>query len=307
MLVQEDNTFTFRHSFESFLFNTEAQILHQSKNFVSYISVNDQQKANIRWTVFHQKEAAYSPLKAPFGNIEFDDSVSLQDLSLFIKTVEIKLIAAGIQKIRVVSPPVCYAESKITLLNQAITQAGYQAIYTDINQHLPITGTFESHLHDSAKRRLRRTLPLFQFEITANPDLNEIFALIQHNRQHQGYPLTISPEGLTGLFNKFSTSFITFTLRDNKMLIASAFGIIVNNDIIYYYLPADHQQYKQHSPMLVLIQKMYEYGQAHRMRILDLGISTDKGVKNEGLFKFKEHLGGLTSDKCTFIKAFLHS
>ena len=307
MLVQADNTFTFKHSFEPFLFNTEAQVFHQSKNFRSYISINEQQLAKIRWTIFHLENSAFSPLKAPFGNIEFDATVSIQDLSIFIKTVEKELIADGNQHIKVVSAPVCYAEAKITLLNRAMQEAGYQKLYTDLNQHILITGSFESHLHDSAKRRLKRTSPLFHFEIATNPDLNEIFDLIHANRQHQGHPLTISLESLTALYNKFKTSFITFTLRDHKLLIACSFGIIVNSDIIYYYLPADHHQYKQHSPMLVLLQKMYEYGQAHAMSILDLGISTDKGVKNEGLFTFKEHLGGIPTEKCTFIKVLQYS
>lgn len=302
MLIQEDNLFVIPHSFEQFLFNTEAQVINQGNNFTSFVSLNKQNLTNIRWTVFFIEKDALSPLKSPFGGIEFDDTIAESDLILFITTVEKELIKKGIRNIKLTSPPACYQNQKISMLHIALEKCGYKTLYTDLNQHIIIQHSFESHLKDAARRRFKRSAPLFQFEIPSQPDLHEIFILITNNRQYKGHPLTITLSSLMALYDKFKTSFITFTLRDQNLLIAAAFGIIVNRDIIYYYLPADHQLYKQHSPMIVLIQKMYEYGQMHHMQILDLGVSTEKGVKNEGLIKFKQHLGGEESEKCTFLK-----
>jgi lipid II:glycine glycyltransferase (peptidoglycan interpeptide bridge formation enzyme) len=76
----------------------------------------------------------------------------------------------------------------------------------------------------------------------------------------------------------------------------------VSSKVLYYYLPADSPKYLEFSPAILIIKSMYEYSQKHCFEILDLGISTYLGERNEGLIRFKKNLGGMESEKNTFIK-----
>ena len=50
----------------------------------------------------------------------------------------------------------------------------------------------------------------------------------------------------------------------------------------------------------MLVGKIYEYCQQNGIAVLDLGISSENGILNEGLFNFKKNLGSETSNKSTY-------
>jgi hypothetical protein len=54
----------------------------------------------------------------------------------------------------------------------------------------------------------------------------------------------------------------------------------------------------------MLIEGLYEFCQKENFTLLDLGISTDKGLANEGLIRFKKNLGAKSALKLSFLKTF---
>jgi lipid II:glycine glycyltransferase (peptidoglycan interpeptide bridge formation enzyme) len=85
-------------------------------------------------------------------------------------------------------------------------------------------------------------------------------------------------------------------------LIAASACIKVNDKILYSFYIGDALSFRPHSPTTLLINGIYRYCQARHYKILDLGISTDKGVLNEGLYAFKKTFGCFDSFKLTFLK-----
>ena len=51
------------------------------------------------------------------------------------------------------------------------------------------------------------------------------------------------------------------------------------------------------------MRKIYEYCQEEKVKILDLGISLDHlGKEKPSLIRFKKNIGGIPSEKITYIK-----
>jgi hypothetical protein len=129
-----------------------------------------------------------------------------------------------------------------------------------------------------------------------------MYLLIKENRESKGFPISMHADDITKLFTNYPNDYLGFTVRDNNKLIASSIGVKVNSGVLYYFLPAYSDQYHSYSPMVFLLDGMYSFCQKNKFEILDLGIATAQGIPNEGLIKFKEHLGAKKSLKLSFYK-----
>ena len=89
---------------------------------------------------------------------------------------------------------------------------------------------------------------------------------------------------------------------DSMQIIAVGVTIKINEEIAYTFYLADDEQYLRESPTIFLLSGIYDYFQAKNYKILDLGITTNQGILNEGLAYFKGSLGGILSLKKTYSK-----
>jgi hypothetical protein len=297
----------FPSSFEGFFFNEEAYVnKQQGRDRYIFELVNPSKKSIARFVLFVTGEAGLSPLRAPFGSFEFEKDLPSSEVSKLIKAVDDFALTNKLKTIRIVSWPDGYNPSNARLLKECLLNNEYRIVVEDHNFHIEAEGkTFEDDLHDSEKRRLKKSLYAgFRFSIEKSGDLRAVHQLISKCRDHKGHPLSMNLEDFEKMFKDFPDKYILFTLRDHEKLIAAAVGVKINSTILYNFLPADDIEYKKFSPMVMLMKEMYDYCRKSGCKIFDLGIATSNGVVNSGLFKFKENLGGKLSCKFTFEKKF---
>ncbi len=110
----------------------------------------------------------------------------------------------------------------------------------------------------------------------------------------------MNAEDFTRMFHDFPDRYSLFVVKDGETTIAAAVGVKVRTDLLYNFLPADHPEYLGYSPVVLLNKGMYEYCRTNGYKIYDLGIATSGGIRNEGLIRFKEHLGGILSHKYSY-------
>ena len=102
------------------------------------------------------------------------------------------------------------------------------------------------------------------------------------------------------MFHIHPDHYLLFTVKDGSKIVAMAVSILVNDHILYDFYHADHDDYQGLSPTIMLVEKIYNYCRMKKIRILDLGISSLDGVKNEGLYRFKNRLGAKECSKKVF-------
>ncbi len=306
---KDDSSFSIQNSYKEFLFNSVEQVQFQSAGnpFYSFILFDEEASvARLRMTVFIRNSEAFSPLKSPFGSLEFDDHITIQDIDCFLKDLNNWLLSAKIQKVFIVSYPYCYNTRRSEMATHCFLKNGYSISEYDMNFHIEISSNeFEKDLDPAARRRYSKYKDRFQFSIDKSPDLEAIFSLIKENREIKGNPVSITAEVLRSLYNTFKENFKVFLLKDDEKLISSAFGVMVSERILYYYLAADSYSYKKYSPSTIMIGHIYNYCKQSGISIFDLGIATSKSVPNFGLIKFKQNMGGKVALKLSFEKNLL--
>ena len=134
--------------------------------------------------------------------------------------------------------------------------------------------------------------------------MSDYFLLLANARSRKNIPLSLSLPAIEELFKKFPKNFFLFGILDAQILIAACVGVKINERILYYFLPADHPNYLTDSPSVMLIEQLGEWAKLRGFKLLDLGISSVNGVLNEGLYQFKQKLGGIESEKVVFLKQF---
>ena len=290
-------------SFEGFLFNNPEQIANQGAGESHIFHFTQGEISKGRIIVFIDGQSARSPVRAPFGSFEFDQSLKSEDVKKMIAAVDEFCLKQNLKDIRIVSYPHCYATAQSNLLTDAFKNSGYEIQITDLNFHLDTAEIFEAGLHNSEKRRLKKCISQdFEFKATETPDISSLYNLIKASRDNKGYPVTMTEEELGKIFKKFPGKYVAFFLYDKSKLIAASIGVKVTSEILYHFLPADHIAYKNYSPMVLLIKYIFEYCTQNGYKIFDLGIATAGGVPNEGLIRFKENIGSIRSLKFTFFK-----
>ena len=287
--------------FEPFWFNSQEYADRQSV-VLNYTFLHENGQKQLYLRLYRKGDELVSPWRAPFGGIEFSPETNIPTLFDFVKEVIENVKSKGIKKISIVAPPECYDLSKADLLDEALIHTGFSASVTELNYHLSTDmGAFETFIHDSEKRRLTKCLNAgFECLVETNPDYKQIHQLISDCRTRKGHPLSMNSDDFEQLFKNFPSRYIIFAVKDKDKTIAAAVGVKVRSDILYNFLPADHQDYLSYSPMVLLNKGMYDYCCANSYQLYDLGIATSGGIRNEGLIKFKEHLGGKLSHKYSY-------
>ena len=103
-------------------------------------------------------------------------------------------------------------------------------------------------------------------------------------------------------FERFPDEYLLFGVFDKNKMVATSVSIKVNSKILYCFYIGDALTYRAYSPVTKLVDGIYRYCQVHYFKLLDLGLSSDKGVLNQGLYAFKKTFGTFDSHKLTYLK-----
>ena len=240
--------------------------------------------------------------KSPFGSFVITSSTSRSSLISLVEKIEAWSRARGIASLMIRSFPEIYEPDQSALIKETLIGSGFSIKYEDITQVIPITES-SMDLNTHKKRRLRQAASLdFSFREISLSYLEEAYSLIVESRESKGYPITMTFKDLEAMFKLFPTDYLLFGVFDKNKLIAASACIKVNNKILYCFYIGDDLAFRPHSPITVLINGIYRYCQASHFKMLDLGISTDNGVLNKGLYAFKKTFGSFDSHKSTFLK-----
>jgi Acetyltransferase (GNAT) domain len=299
-------TLTFRT--QGFLFNRAEQLRTQSSDFILFFYWKNLQQNTIDASlhVFIKNNQAFSPIQSSFGGVEFYEEIPQNDLENFLNKCVKVLENQGIQSLRIIQFPDCFFTKNQLLNDVLVVTTGFQEIIQELNQQIFISDSLlETKIHISAKRRLVKCVQQgYVFEESSLDYLPEFYELLVASRQRKNTPISLGFEQVKFYLETFPDSFKFFTVRDKKTIIAACIGVIVSAEILYYFLPTDHSEYLQKSPSVMLVDGLYQYCQQQNFTILDLGISTSKGNRNEGLIRFKKNLGAEECLKRVYWKNF---
>lgn len=240
--------------------------------------------------------------RSPFGSFITDHEVSKIDLQSLLKIIFEWSGSHGIRNLVIKSFPEVYAPQFSEQIKEALLESGFKILYDDVAQVINVSGD-EMKLNTHKKRRLRNaTLAGFSFQKLTVSDLDKCYALIVESRENKNYPVTMTLQELKNIFALFPKEYLLFGVYDQGKLIAAAVCIEVSNEIMYCFYIGDDLDYRAYSPVTLLVHGIYRYCQHNNFKLLDLGLSTDKGILNKGLYTFKKSFGAFDSHKLTYLR-----
>ena len=290
-----------------FFFN-EFPHLQQQQNGRFYLltAVNQTtRQAEARCAFFVGSNEAVSPGAAPFGSIEFAETLPDKVLDKFLRGLATTARATKATVLRLINYPHCYAPQQANRLTGMLLRHGFRVREANQNFFLLVDShSFISIIEPQERRRLRKCQRAgFTCSYWKTPDIATVVSFLKTTRQQQGYRLTICPERLTDLLQMFPNQFLIFAVTDGSHLAAVSVAVQVRHDILYNFMPASHPAYRTFSPMVMLMDGLFTYCQQQNIRLLDLGVSLDNDRQPKpGLMRFKRNLGALESPKLVFEK-----
>lgn len=295
-----------RLAFTRFLFNEEKHLQTQATGgWVTFSLLEEKSKLIQAQVHFHiSNNIAESPVNAPFGSVEFADSLSAAKLFDFLKEAELKLIQRGVKKILVKDAPQIYRLHKASILCALLTDLNFKVIKQEVNSAIIVDDAlWRAKIAEAEYRRLKRCEnEKLVFKQIQNSELKKIYQFIAECREEREVRLSMTFKELENVVKKLPTSFLLFGVFKNDELIAAVVSIRVSETILYNFYPAHRKAFDQLSPMVFLLDNQYRFCQENGIQILDLGTSALHNKTNFSLLNFKSQVGGIASLKLTFEK-----
>ena len=298
-----------RFSQPGFFFNDAGHICQQSTQpFCVIAALNSTTgQADARCTFFIGPDCAVSPAAAPFGSIEFVQTLPDSVLNDVLDALIDEARSISVPTLRLVNYPHCYAPEQARRLTKCLLDREFRLTSNDHTSFLPVTGdTFSGTIVASERRRLKKCQRArFQFRHWCCPDADTVVSFVVRTRQQRGHQLTLPPDRLKNLLQTFPDRFPVFVVRDGATVAALMVAVRVRHDILYNFMPASDPDYHVYSPMVMLVDGLFGYCQHQQIQLLDLGTSLDGNHQPKpGLMRFKRNLGAQESPKLTFEKSF---
>ena len=287
-------------NFPSFLFHHQKFIFRNAETSIVRFQ---HQSAEIYFSLHEKKIVSLDA--SPFGGFLTDREIKKVDVhaclnEMYAWSTSREITAAVIRMF-----PHEYYPQFASLITEAVLESGFNILYEDIAQYVAIKVDGSMDLGTHKRRRLRNSGMLgFQFRTLAANALDSCYDLFVQSRTSKGYPITMSLDALREMFALFPDEYLLFGLFDEERVIAASVAIKVSDEILYCFYIGDDLEYRTQSPVTTLVSGIYEFCQGNNFSTLDLGLSTDKGIINQGLYNFKKSFGALESPKLTFIKYF---
>jgi len=249
-----------------------------------------------------EESEAYSPLKAPFGGVEYSEELEVGQLCTFLIFVEKALALKGLKYLNITQPPENYLEQ--SKLYEVLKDLNYKTKSKRVYHGIVIDKeNLVSKMSTMEQRRLKKCEKAqFRFESLSMDKLSEVYHAIDSWRNKAEKPLSMPWEELRNSRKSNSQMYLPYAVFDNSKMIAATIAIQVNSKVLYHFYPAHDPDYNNFSPMVMLVKGLYDWCKLNEFELLDLGTSYVNNKMNQSLIRFKKHIGGEESKALIFRK-----
>jgi hypothetical protein len=298
----------YRCDFDSYIFNTPQNLTIQAlEGWHSYYALRpDKKTARARIHFHFDGKTATSPLKNPFGSYEFSNTIEPKELFDFIRWVEARLVEKGAKRIEIKSYPALYNSTASAILLTFLVNLGYKIRNAELSACIEVNPNALYHAMSSYEKRKAGQIRKANLRFSNVPAarFSEVFDFISSCREERKQTISMTYGEIKTVCDHFPDKFHLFGVFDNNALAAASISIVLNNAVLYNFYSAHARQYDALSPVVGLMEGIYEFCQGEKIRLIDLGTSALQGRPNFTLLDFKLNLGATPTQKLAFEKVF---
>lgn len=240
-----------------------------------------------------------SPFSAPFGGFHFrKENLYVNEIDRFLEFLKEYAIEKGIKRIEITLPPNIYHETFNAKTLNSLIRHNYQFGYPEITSWIELenfTGTYsQKNSREYFRQAQRNNLTFFIAE--NNLDQREIYEVICENRTKFSRPIYMTFEDIVSMTQVWPVDFFKVE-TPGKKIVASAIIYRNHPEICYAVFWGDNEEGRILRAMDFLLLNLFTYYKKAGFTYLDIGTSTENGIPNEGLLRFKESHEAVSSLK----------
>ena len=281
-----------------------------------YLEANNDLPARHFYLVDHQTKKArghiafsleegrlLSPYKAPFSGFELDDDISSEDFLFFVIELERQLKEEGSWQIDLHQLPDCYGRHN-QMVSDNLQILGYRTGTESVRHALVVDEVpLVEKMAAMEQRKLKKAQKAgLRFELLPIGDTAKAFDFVKRHREAKGHQLSLQWAELKGMVEKNKGYYFGAAVFDREKMAAAVLLVRATAHVVFYFYPAHDPAYDSFSPMVLLLQALYERCHKEKVAYIDLGTSYLNDEVNTSLAKFKEHMGGQPFVSKTFQK-----
>ena len=288
-----------------YIFNTPQHLaLQASEGWTCYYTLNQKRECIAFVWINVTTLVAYSPLRAPFGSIETTSDIEPKVLYDFLAYVVSAAKTSRLKKLLFKNPPEVYNASSSSLLTTFLLNQEFSITQAEVSSVIPITtNSYSEKITEWEHRKLKQAKTAgFRFAQTDATQLDRNYTFLETCRKEKGYSLSMSLHNVQTLLQTFPDKILLFSVEQDNQLAAACIAIQVSVDVLYTFYYDHAKAFDSYSPVVSLLEGIYQYCQSNNTQLLDLGTAALNNQPNFPLLTFKNHLGGIPSSKFTFSK-----
>jgi hypothetical protein len=243
-----------------------------------------------------------SPFSAPFGGFHYrNESVYINNVQEFIKQLLDFSKNHGIKKINLTLPPSIYQQSINAKLVNTLIRSDFDMELPEITNWIELRHFNEVFSHRNSREYYKQSLKnkLLFCTIKESTEKELAFEIIRENRQRFGRPIYMSFDDILQMEEIWPVDF--FGVKDTVgEMVASGIFYRFPRQIAYAVFWADTEKGRPLRAMDFLVFNLLRHYRSAGFEYIDLGISTELGIPNDGLLRFKETHEAVSSLRYSF-------
>ncbi|MCT0231706.1 GNAT family N-acetyltransferase [Synechococcus sp. CS-1324] len=272
-----------------------------------FITVRDD-KSNSIWGMGFAIEMSQglwqSPGRGTFGGIQWFRPINPFVVDQCYAKLEESVLAEDGSSLTIILPPEDYSPWQETLTTGVLKSRGYILVCTDLNFSTPVNAeALQDRMKPDKKYGVGRAI---RKGITTRDLLSaehkSAYRVLSDYKQRRGLPMTMTEKAFNDMITLIPGSIIwTGAFLEDEMIGASV-TLQISSDILSISYTGHSPEGDKMSVQQLLISSIYAEAQHRSCRLLDFGIATRLGVRNEGLITFKTRLGFRPGQRTTWSK-----
>jgi hypothetical protein len=188
------------------------------------------------------------------------------------------------------------------MLNEVLLKSQYSIQIAEVGTVISVDEfALEDKLKSSERYILNRCRKSgFTCKQLTLENLDSVYQFIYGQLTLKGYSLSMSFDDLKKTVDNFPNQFFLFVVMDGDRMAAASVSIQVRSAVLYNFYVAHDPEYNHMSPVVMVVDGLYNFCKKNKFSILDLGTSMLDGKPNVTLLDFKLRLGGVVTEKITF-------
>ena len=264
--------------------------------------IEDKQKVSIGLIAGIKDGILKSPFSAPFGGFHYrNENIYINIIEEYIELLLVYSKNHEIKQVCLTLPPSIYQQSFNAKLVNTLIRKSFDMELPEITNWIELRYFNDVFSHRSSREYYQQSVKnnLLFCTIEEYKEKKIAFDIICENRTRFGRPIHMSFDDIIHMGEMWPVDF--FCVKDSKgEMLASGIFYQFPRQISYAVFWGDNEKGRPLRAMDFLIYNLLSYYKSAGFEYIDLGISTESGMPNEGLLRFKETHEAISSLRYSF-------